>query len=315
MVTCVTVCVCTYRRAYGLQRLLGAIGSLAFHKVEDATVSVVVVDNEALAPLRAMVSALADDYPFPLIYTCEPLAGLASARNRALRTVPAETEYIAFIDDDEVPEPQWLDELLAVSRRFNAPIVRGPVKPIFAQPPPAWMVQGRFFEEGPFRDGEVLRFAATNNALIRAEVIRALHLSFDMRFNRTGGEDQDFFGRAIRAGYRTVGSEHALVHEAIPEERMRLAWLLKRRFRMGNTLTMVDSIRRTPAVRMLRIPKAGGRIALGALQMLGAPALGKRMAVRGLCNVSWGMGSLCGFLGLIHNEYEPTRMVPTNTKE
>ena len=38
----------------------------------------------------------------------------------------ARGRWLAFIDDDEVPEPEWLAELLRVQRTCGADAVRGP---------------------------------------------------------------------------------------------------------------------------------------------------------------------------------------------
>ncbi len=303
----VAVCTVTYHRPDGLRRLLEAIAGLAFSAQPIPEVTVVVVDNVAERPMESLVDSFRPLCRWPLIYGCEPVAGVSSARNRALQLVPADSEFIAFIDDDEVPEPQWLDELLATAERFGADMVQGPVRPVFEREPAPWMAAGSFYEIGPFEDGAPVRSLGAGNCLIRTDMLRSLGLTFDMRFNRTGGEDEDFFGRAIRAGHRAVASGRAVVHETIPADRMRVGWLLRRWFRMGNTLAAIDSIRRPPSVRALRIAKGGARMGLGLLQLASAPATGQAGAIRGLCNVSWGAGSVAGLANLLLHEYDPSR--------
>lgn len=303
----VAVCTVTFRRPDGLRRLLDAINGLTFSARPAPEITLVVVDNDAERPMEPLIAAFRRDCRWPVIYGCEPVAGVSSARNHALRLVPADSDFIAFIDDDEVPEPQWLDELLATAGRFGVDMVQGPVRPVFEREPAGWMTAGRFYEIGPFEDGAPVRSLGAGNCLIRAAVPRSLGLTFDMRFNHIGGEDEDFFGRALRAGHRAAASGRAVVHETVPASRMRVGWLVRRWFRMGNTLAAIDSLRRPYPARALRVAKGGARIALGLFQLAAMPVTGTAGAVRGLCNISWGAGSLAGLMNLLHHEYDPAR--------
>jgi succinoglycan biosynthesis protein ExoM len=300
----VAVCCITFRRPEGLRRLLDGLNRLTFTRTPEPRVTVVVIDNDDGAPMRALVDSHRATCRWSLIYDCEPLQGLANARNRSLDHVPPDADYVAFIDDDEVPEPVWLDELLHVARTYAAPIVQGPVLPALPEHAPAWLRRGRFFEQGPYQDGVDLHFASTNNCLIELAVMRRLGLRFDARFNRTGGEDQHFFGCAIKAGQRVVTAEKALVRESIPESRATLGYLLRRRFRMGNTLAMIDRIEGGPALLTKRVIKSGGRLTLGLAQSVILPlAQGRAGIAKGLCNAAWGAGALAGLFGVLHHEY------------
>jgi len=218
--------------------------------------------------------------------------------------MPKDAEALAFIDDDEVPSPEWLDELLHQHLTTGAAVVQGPVEPYFVSPPPSWVKEGRFFESGPYQDGAPLHFAATNNSLIDAKVIKDMGLRFDHRFNRTGGEDQFFFGQAIKAGHRIVTAGQATVSEWIPEDRVSVSYLLKRKFRMGNTLTMIDRIRQARWWRPIRIVKACGKISLGLVQLITRLPKGRAGLMEGLMNMAWGAGSIAGLFGVIHREYD-----------
>jgi succinoglycan biosynthesis protein ExoM len=304
----VAVCCITFRREAGLLRLLAGLNGLTFSKNPVPRVTVIVVDNEAGAPVRALVETAAPTFRWSLVYDCEPVQGVSSARNRTLDLVPADADFIAFIDDDEVPEPVWLDELLHVSHTYGASIVQGPLQPVFMAPPPEWVVRGGFFRQGPYRDGAGLHFASTGNSLIAARVVRALGLYFDPRFNLTGGEDQRFFGLAIKSGYQVVTAERALVKEWIPPERARLAYLLRRRLRMGTTLAAIDRLEGGVARLLLRPVKSAGRIGLGLAQLVLLLPRGRAGLAAALCNVAWGAGALVGLLGFTHREYDAKRL-------
>jgi succinoglycan biosynthesis protein ExoM len=299
----IAVCCVTFRRPDGLRHLLEGLNHLTFVKNPVPEITVIVVDNDRARPMQPLVEAYAPTFRWSLRYDCEPVQGIASARNRTLALVPSDADYIAFIDDDEMPAPVWLDELLFVSRTFDAPIVQGPLRPVFETPPPRWILDGRFFEMGPYSDGARLHFAAAGNSLVRSAVIRRLRLSFDERFNRSGGEDQHFFGRAIRAGHHVVTAGHALVLERVPAQRATLGYLLRRRFRIGTTLAMIDRIEGGRARLGGRAIKGCGRIGLGLAQSVLLLRHGFAGVVTGLCNIAWGAGALAGVVGVVHLEY------------
>lgn len=298
----VAVCCITFRRPQGLRRLLEGLNRLAFAKTPQPRITVVVVDNDRGAPMRAVVESLRRTFRWSLTYDCEPAQGLSNARNRSLARAPPSADYVAFIDDDEVPVPTWLDELLHVARTHQAPIVQGPVVPVFPRQAPAWVRRAHFFEQGPYRDGADLHFASTNNCLVERAVIRRLG-GFDQRFNLTGGEDQHFFSRAITAGHRVITAEKAVVHESVPATRATLGYLLRRRFRMGNTLSMVDRIDGGHGLLMKRAIKSGGRFGLGLAQGVVLSPKGLAGLATGLCNAAQGLGGLAGLVGVLYHEY------------
>jgi glycosyltransferase involved in cell wall biosynthesis len=300
----VAICCITFRRPDGLSRLLDGLNELTFHKNPEPDISVVVIDNDGAAPMRAQIEARRAGFRWQLRYGCEPVRGVSSARNRALDLVPPDAACIASIDDDEVPVPGWLDELLYVRRTYRAAIVQGPVRPHFLSPPPRWLIRGRFLELGPYRDGASLHYGYTGNSLIDAAVVRRLRLRFDPRFDRTGGEDQRFFGRAIASGHGVVTSAHAVVHEWIPASRATLPYLLRRRFRMGTTLAMIDRIEGGKRRLALRALKGVGRIGLGLTQTTTLLSRGPAGLAAALCTMAWGAGALAGLLGVTHREYD-----------
>lgn len=300
----VAICCITFRRPQGLERLLDGLSELTFHKNPEPAITVIVVDNDGAEPMRAKIEAMRPWFRWRLRYGCEPIQGVSSARNRALDLVPPNADHIAFIDDDEVPVPGWLDELLYVRRTYGMPIVQGPVRPHFLAPPPRWLVRGRFLELGPYQDGASLHFGYTGNSLIDTAIVRGLGLRFDPRFDRTGGEDQRFFGAAIAAGHRVVTAEMALVHEWVPASRTTLRYLLRRRFRMGTTLAVIDRIEGGRGRLAMRLLKGVGRIGLGLAQTATVVSQGPAGLAAALCTMSWGAGALAGLFGVSRHEYD-----------
>ncbi|MEZ5834485.1 MAG: glycosyltransferase [Geminicoccaceae bacterium] len=285
----VAICACTMDRPQGLGALLDGLARQRFDQVERPRLTLVIADNSKDGSARAMVEDAGQRLGFPTIYAHQPERGYSNARNALLDAAPADATWLAFIDDDEIPGPAWLDSLLATAKRSSAPLIAGPVRPIFPPDAPPWARQGGFFELGPFEEGASAPYVSTNNALVLASLIRERGWRFHPAFNRHGGEDEHFFRRAMRGGLVAVTSADAVVEETIPLERISRRWLFERHRRMGRTIARIDAMNgHSPA----RAVKALGWLAAGT-GTCAAGLLGDSVrSIRGLCLVAWSLGSI-----------------------
>jgi GT2 family glycosyltransferase len=221
----VTAVVCTRDRATLLSTCLRSLRALG-----DAAPPVLVVDND---PPDGATEALAAQEG--VRYVREPLAGLDFARNRGLRE--AESEYVAFIDDDTVVDRGWragLDEALA--EHPDAGAVTGLVLPAELRTE----AQIVFELRGGFRRGlRKLRYAGRRmpgnplypvgagifgagcNMVLRRELVLGLG-GFDEALDTgpplPGGGDLDVFHRVLVAGSPLVYEPRMLVfHRHRPE--------------------------------------------------------------------------------------------------
>lgn len=305
--TRVAVCVITYKRPEGLRRLLEGLDRLRFEKVEAPELEVVLVDNDPAGSACASGGA-ASGYAYPLRCFVEPRRGIPHARNTALAAVDGGVDFVAFVDDDEVPEPGWLDELLSVQRLCDADVVAGPVVRHFEEEPPAWVVEGGFFVKQRYATGQRIKYPDTANALVRWRVLEEMDEHFDERMALSGGEDTHLFLRMHRAGRTMVWADGGVVHELIPRSKANAAWILRRAYRLGNSLSIceVDVYPGDHAFRALRVAKATARIARGTLLLAVSPLRGKHASVRALQDVFRGVGMLAGLVGFAYQEYAKT---------
>src|SRR5882672_11352042 len=72
--------------------------------------SVVVADNDPAKSAQELVEEFTKISPVQITYCIEIEQNIALARNKALAN--AQGDFIAFIDDDECPEVEWLWNLL-----------------------------------------------------------------------------------------------------------------------------------------------------------------------------------------------------------
>jgi succinoglycan biosynthesis protein ExoM len=304
----IAVCIVTCRRPDGLARLLAALARL---KVPDgAKVRFVVVDNDPLAvATREVVEAWRHRLPGLLTYAGEPRPGVSQARNAALR-LAAPTPLVAFIDDDETPEPDWLAHLLACWQRTGAVAISGPVRPRFDASVPAWLAATFglcYVRPKPGRPVDELQ---SNNLLLDRCYLEREGLAFDDRLGGQGGEDTQL-GNAIRARGGQIGwCEDAIVHEHIATERARLLWLLGRWMRTGGTEIVLAGMAMPAArARLQGLLRGGTRVLAGSVWLVGTlPRLvagDAEPAVRRLYTVMRGVGMILAACGYIRHDYGP----------
>jgi glycosyltransferase involved in cell wall biosynthesis len=191
------------------------------------TFSIVVTDNDKEESGREVVCEFAAESPIAIAYCVQPVQNIALARNKALEN--AGGEFIAFIDDDEFPEEEWLRNLLETCKAYGADGVLGPVMPYFQEKPPNWVERGGIFERPLHNTGYRIAIsdARTGNVMFRNRILEGTEQAFNAEF-RTGGEDVDFFRRMMNKGRVFVWCNEAVVHEIVPPYRCKRSYLLKR---------------------------------------------------------------------------------------
>jgi len=228
------VCICTFKRAELLKRLLD---SLANQRTAGLfSFSVIVADNHGMQSAHPVVAAFSSVSPVPVAYCMEPQQNIALARNKALERVDG--DFIVFIDDDEFPADDWLHNLLKTCLAYGADGVLGPVKPSFECEPPQWVRKGGFFERPTYPTGSKMRWqeTRTGNVLFRRNILDGLDLPFRPEF-ATAGEDVDFFRRMVDKGCTFVWCKEAVVYEVVPSSRCTRSYLLKRALLRGSNFS------------------------------------------------------------------------------
>jgi glycosyltransferase involved in cell wall biosynthesis len=190
------------------------------------------VDNDEKGSAEKTVRDLRMQLSMPLSYQVEPEQNIALARNRAIAM--ATGDFIAFIDDDEVPTKSWLMNLFKARKEFCADGVLGPVVPSYGGNTPEWVVRGKFYERPSHRTGEVLNWTSTRtgNVFLKRSIFSDKDNMFRPEFG-SGGEDRDFFRRMIAKGMRFVWCAEAPVYEAVPAERCTRSFMIRRALLRG----------------------------------------------------------------------------------
>lgn len=129
-----SVVICCYNGAAGLARCLQALQDQTTASVLD----IVVVDDGSTDQTAHVARSMGARLESHMVNR-----GLAAARNTGIRAALA--TYIAFLDDDCEPEPQWAASILARFQNFGAQVVGGPVVAVSPTP----FMQGFLIRNNP----------------------------------------------------------------------------------------------------------------------------------------------------------------------
>jgi succinoglycan biosynthesis protein ExoM len=238
----------------------------------------------------------------------EPNKGLSNARNAALvKSAEMGASYFAFIDDDEIPDCNWIEGLYAGLQSGAAAAV-GPVWPIFEAPPPKWAVHRAFYHKTlPIANGFVTD-GYTANCLISVAAVNRLSLRFSSKFNEIGGEDTWFFKELLDGGGRIAWAESALVWDFIPSSRMEARWLMKRWYRTGYMEALLPKFDSSSiSGRITNLARGFARLSGGTVLVLGAacmrPFSAPGTVLQHLFTVCRGAGLISSVFGRSYKEY------------
>ncbi|WGM47881.1 hypothetical protein KOAAANKH_02766 [Brevundimonas sp. NIBR10] len=298
----VAVLIPTMRRPESLARALRSV--FAQTGVADRLAEIVVIDNDPTGSAAGVVAGLAAESPCPLIYHHEPRPGVATARNAGLSrtSVP----LIAFLDDDEAAEADWLARLIAAREALGTDVVFGP---IHGRVPEGTGWAGAYLERFFGREGPAATqvidhaYGCGNSLMVRATALPGA-TPFDPAADRSGGEDDALF-QALEARGGTFGwAADAWVDEFAPPHRATMRYALARAFAYGQSPSQLAARDRKPfAVARWMLIGAAQAFVWGsvtvAFSVIGSSRRAEMMdrTARGMGKVLWFKGFEPQFYG------------------
>lgn len=237
----IAICVCTYGRSRELERLLVSLRDIDLGSYRPEWVELIVIDNRPNPDTRVLCQRAAADLPIGVHYAEEPEPGLTYARNRAVDVALARgADVVAFIDDDDLPRPDWLVRLLERQAATGADLVFGSW--VLDANMPKWARESGIFRspDKPKRDKGrrygLPHFASGCNLLAGREILQRVAATgpvFDHHFRFTGGEDKDFFLRAHQLGATLASADRSVIYRNHDPQRYTVRGLLRRGFKNG----------------------------------------------------------------------------------
>jgi len=226
----IAVGVITYKRNRMLKNALMSIAAL---KTPDfATVEVIVVDNDENASAKEVVYGLESSFPFRLYYLIEEKRGIPFARNKIIeKAIKIKATELAFIDDDEIVERNWLQALYNYYKKNDCDAVAGPVEPILPKDMAKWLKLSKYYQRRKETTGTQVSWAGTGNILFSMDVFTRYGLRFDWRFASTGSTDTLLTRQLTERGGIILWLDEVLVREEFPRSKLCMRWMLGRAYR------------------------------------------------------------------------------------
>jgi glucosyl-dolichyl phosphate glucuronosyltransferase len=242
------VVICTYNHARDLDLVLAALE--AQRVADHVDWSILVVDNASTDDTAEVAGrhGAAGSGPTQR-YVFEPEQGLTPARRRGVRESAA--DWIAFVDDDNILDPDWIAEVAAViEQRPDAAGVGGRVLLDFAEPPPFYLRDFGFCfaaqDHGP-EARQVRNLVGAGLALNRQVLVDTGWLERPLLDDRIGerlvsGGDVEIAQRIRASGGALWFTPAAMLRHKIPSSRTTRGYFLRINASLGFSGALVSAI-------------------------------------------------------------------------
>jgi GT2 family glycosyltransferase len=203
---------------------------------------VVVVDDGSTDGTQVILQRIAKDTQVLIRCLQEEGRGIAAARNTGIAS--AAGEWIAFFDDDQVAEPDWLSELFALALKTHSQCVGGArflllaAQELSQLSPICRAVLGEIVDGNEPRKCGRKQYPCTGNMLLKRSVFDQVGL-FDESW-KDGGSDIELTARLRRAGVEAWFMPTAIVHHHVPAYRLKESYLFWSSLRIGNNFAHRD---------------------------------------------------------------------------
>lgn len=195
----------TYERPAQISKCLESIAKLDYPKNK---FEVVVVDDGSINPPEKLVNSYKDRLNITLI--TQKNAGPAGARNTGAKK--ASGEFLAFTDDDCVPDSNWLNAFENEFNRDPEIVLGGYTVNSLAENPYSTASQEliNYLYSYYNSDRNNAKFFASNNIAVRADLFEQIG-GFDVTTLRATAEDREICDRWVYNGHKMTYTTDAIV--------------------------------------------------------------------------------------------------------
>jgi glycosyltransferase involved in cell wall biosynthesis len=304
----ISAIICTFNRASYLRK---AIQSLIEQTLDPSCYEILIIDNRSTDDTKRVVTE-EFSHVSNLRYIYEPIQGLSQARNTGWQN--ARGEYVAYLDDDAIAYPQWLEKILEVFATVNPKpgAVGGKIEPIWEAPRPSWLSEGLAQGLTILDWSETPIFLESDRWLAGANVAYPKHLlqemkGFDVNLGRKGSnllscEESLLHDRLKNNGYQLYYHPAVAVRHHIHSSRLVKDWHIKRNYWNGVSISTALIYQIKPSLSV-RLKKARSHFRDGIL-----PLVKKMWLLRAQkneneffdlrCSLAYQLGYLYGLLRL-----------------
>jgi glucosyl-dolichyl phosphate glucuronosyltransferase len=252
----VTVAICTWRRPILLARALDSLKKQSF---QDFTV--LVIDNNSKDTTPDVVQHY---IPFfkQIRYACEEKQGVTFARNCAL--YQCDTPYLAYLDDDEVADSMWLENLYKAIQHDTVAIAGGRITLEWEGTKPLWLDDSLLSFLGHLDYGHThvvpKQDIFVGNMIVDVAKVKSVggfHHALGFSAGSLIGNEEIYLQRCIRRqGFQVAYSHEAIVSNLVSADKITKNFFKRRFMGQGMADARVWRLTYTPS-RIQRWYKIG----------------------------------------------------------
>lgn len=315
----VAIGVITRQRTQIFGELLDSLAELNWP--DDVLPVFIFVENDARLSIAEKVEAFRKKIQGPETYTdLETTLGIPFARNRVLEIGLAKgCSYLAFLDDDELAQSEWINQMFGKARQQDLDLVGGPLELI----PPSenlsrtqrlcWdflvdkNARRRTLANEKLKNGEEGSIRIfTNNWLARLDFVRKTGLRFDENLGLSGGSDTRFFVESKKLGAKTGWQNTAVIQDRIPLSRLTLSYQFRRARDQNLALYYIDERYKKPLPRLRTVYSLIGRLISGSVRLIVSLPRGGQGAIEAMAHIGTGLGRVYAAFGIQSTHYKKT---------
>ncbi|RCS24661.1 glycosyltransferase [Phyllobacterium salinisoli] len=301
----VVVTIPTFRRPEHLLKTVQSVKA----QVTGRRFAIIVMENDAEGQEGAMAARpFFEDGTFEGILLIAHDRGNCNAYNAGWLAALARFPHFSsllVIDDDELADPLWLENMCRARETYSVDIVGGPQIPVFERPEQQKWARHPVFAPLYDQSGPVPAVYSSGNLLLSRKVLEAMPYPFlDPMFNFMGGGDSDFINRCSGKGFRIAWCAEAPIRETIPSRRLESGWIRARGLRNGVISTLMEKRKRAdePFGRLRVIVKSLALLAFSPFKAI-AKTLKSGSPSSGLYYIHVGLGRVLAEFGYANEQY------------
>jgi glycosyltransferase involved in cell wall biosynthesis len=268
-----SVAICTYNRSDYLRKTLSALNSIELDNDDDF--EIIIVDNNSVDDTRSIAVEFIKTSNLPSKYIFEEKQGLSYARNSAINS--SDAEVLAFLDDDAIPQKDWLKELLRVYKEYPAACVGGRINLAWEAPQPLWFSDKLYYFLSYLNYGDTtVELTSRKDVPFGANISFTKNIlevvgGFNPALGRKGAllfdaEEVELCHRIRTSGGKIWYTPKAMVCHAVPISRMQKKYFLDSAYWKGRSAVRTSMFRDGRLKTVLRAGKRGGKLFLDSFR-------------------------------------------------
>lgn len=254
------------------------------------------------------------------VYEIEERIGIPIARNRVLCiSQRANAELVAFIDDDETADREWLHNFVTEMQERGLDLAGGPAR-LHPVDPAASSAQRVIWRGLVRRNHRIERRAnalkqagqdsvvtiITSNWMCRRRFLDETGVRFNEALRYSGGSDTSFYRSARAKGAKTGWVGGAIVYEFMPLSRLNARY----QFRRTRDQAMASFHRKYERVTAIAVARSAGffvvKVVAGVCLLLVAPLNGGRTLTAAIRSFGFAFGRVRAVFGQRSEHYKST---------